>query len=275
MRTIKIVLIIVLILVTALFAVTGIREMRSNERFGPTLTCDSDLLEVSVTATDADLLAGVTAWDDQDGDLTDKIYIQGISKLVDTDTTRITYIVFDRHGNMASASRLLHYTDYESPRFYVTEPLQYMDGAAIALMDRIRIMDALEGDITHMVRVSALNSTAEPEIFNVDLQATNALGDTARITLPVVIYSGSSGRPEVRLREYLVYQEVGSSFVPERYIQEVTAKNEEFTPEDVEINGWVNTAVPGVYTVTYRCTGQLGVGIAVLTVVVEEGGSHE
>ena len=275
MRTIKIILLIVLVLATALFAVTGIRELRADDKYGPTITCGSDLLEVSVTAGEAELLAGVTAWDDQDGDLSDKIYIQGISKLVDTDTARITYIVFDRHGNLASASRLLHYTDYTSPRFYVTSPLQYPNGAPITLTDRILIVDALEGDITHMVRVSSLNSTMEPEIYTVNLQATNALGDTARITLPVVIYSGNSGRPVITLREYLVYLEAGSHFSPQHYLQDVTSRMDDVSVSDVEITGSVNTAVPGVYYVYYRCSDELGMGIAVLTVVVEEGGSHE
>ena len=269
MRTIKILLIIALVLVTALFAVTGIRELRSDDKYGPTIACDSDLLEVSVTAGDAELLAGVTAWDGQDGDLTDRIYIQGISKLVDTNTTRITYIVFDSHGNLASVSRMLRYTDYESPRFYITGALQYVSGSPITLLDRIRLVDALEGDITHMVRVSALNSTGEPEIFSVDLVATNALGDTARISLPVVIHSGGAGRPEVLLREYLVYQPVGSSFYPQQYLREVISRDDSLTAADVEITGTVDTSVPGTYHVYYRCSDELGMGIAVLTVVVE------
>lgn len=269
MRVIKILLLLALVLTTLLFGVTGIRVMMSDSDYGPSIACDTDLLEVSVTAEESQLLAGVTAWDAQDGDLTDQILIQGISKLVDSNTTKITYIVFDRHGNLASVSRNLRFVDYHAPRFSVTAPLQYVSGASMLLLDRLQVMDQLDGDITDKVRVSSMNSLGEPELYGVDLLVTNSLGDTARVTLPVVVTTGDASRPVVRLREYLVYLSVGSSFDPNWYLESVTSMGDAMTVADVVITGGVDTNTPGTYMVCYRCRDDFGTGLAVLTVIVE------
>lgn len=269
MRATKIILIVLLILVSLVFGFTTLRAHLSGEDVGPTIACDTDLLEVSVYADDAALLAGVTAADAQDGDLTEEILIQGISKLVDENTTRITYVVFDSDGNLASTSRNLRYTDYTQPRFAITQPLQYVAGSSVGLLDRLEVTDVIDGDITHLVRVSALNATDEAEIYTVDLQVTNSLGDTARITLPVIVTSGNASRPVVNLKTDLVHLNAGDRFSAQSYLQSVVSTNEEATTEDVTITGSVDTNTPGTYFVYYRCSDSFGTGIAVLTVVVE------
>lgn len=269
MRAVKIILILLLVLVTMVFCATEVRVYLSGSYIGPTIRCETELLEVSVRGDAQALLAGVTASDAQDGDLTEEILIQGISKLVDHNTTRITYIVFDSDGNMASASRDLRYTDYTQPRFAVTQPLRYVNGSAIPLLDRLQATDVLDGDITGLVRVSQLNPTDEAELYTVDLQVTNSLGDTARITLPVIVTYGDSSRPQVYLREYLVYLKTGDSFAARNYLESVISSDGSATLEDVMITGQVDTATPGTYMVFYRCRDGLGTGTAVLTVVVE------
>lgn len=269
MRATKIILILLLVLVTLVFSITSVRVRLSGKDSGPSIACDTDLLEVSVRADDAALLTGVTASDAQDGDLTGEILIQGISKLVDENTTKITYIVFDSDGNLASISRSLRYTDYTVPRFAITQPLRYVAGSSMALLDRLEVTDVVDGDITGMVRVSTLTATDEAEIYTVDLQVTNSLGDTARITLPVIVTSGNASRPVVYLTDYLVYLNVGDGFSARRYLKSVTSSDGQATLDDVTVSGFVDTTSPGTYLVYYRCSDSLGTGIAALTVVVE------
>ena len=45
----------------------------------PVITCSETTLTCSVNADEAELLSNVTAYDDVDGDITDKIIIEGIS----------------------------------------------------------------------------------------------------------------------------------------------------------------------------------------------------
>ena len=93
------------------------------DRVPPVILCDSPVVEVGIGASDADLLRGVTAVDDRDGDVTGDIMIKGVSQLITADTAKITYIAFDSSNNMSTASRTIHYTDYERPRFALSAPL--------------------------------------------------------------------------------------------------------------------------------------------------------
>ena len=135
MRTVKILLIIVLLAVSVLYGITTVSEKFTGAHVPPTLKCDTDTLEVSVHDDVNTYLTGVTASDQQDGDLTGNIYISGVSKLISAGTAKVTYLVFDSDHNMASLTRFLHYTDYRSPRFSIKEPLVYGQNESIALLD--------------------------------------------------------------------------------------------------------------------------------------------
>ena len=269
MKNTKIILITLFVLVAIVYGATAVSGHLSDADSGPTITCGTDVLEVSVNDSEESYLAGVTAFDDQDGDLTSAVMIQGLSKFIDEDTVKVTYIVFDSDGNLATASRQLHFTDYTSPRFSITQALRYVSGASVALLDRLQVTDCLDGDITSQVRVSSLSATDQAEVYSVDLQGTNSLGETARITLPILVTSGNAGRPVISLREYLVYLNTGDSFTARSYLQGVESTNNELTVSDVTISGLVDTTTPGTYLVYYRCSDSFGTGTAVLTVIVE------
>ena len=82
MRAIRWILCALLAVTTVLFAATGVMEALSHTDEGPTLEYNEEILEVSIHASEAELLAGITARDDQDGDLTDRIIVGGISRSV-------------------------------------------------------------------------------------------------------------------------------------------------------------------------------------------------
>lgn len=269
MRTLKILLIVLLVLVGTVFCLTSLSQNISGRTVGPVLECDSDTLDISVSDPPEALLAGVRATDRQDGDLTDRIQIQGVSKLISDDSAKVTYLVFDSDGNMDSLTRLIHYTDYSRPRFSVTEPLRYSANASIGLLDRLQVLDVIDGDITSNIRVSTLSATSDPEIYTVSLQVTNSMGDTARVTLPVILESGTSARPRVELKSYLVYLNKGDTFSSRDYFGSASASGNTLSVSDVEISGTVDTSTAGTYMVYYRCYDNVAVGTAVLTVVVE------
>ncbi len=271
MRILKVTLIMLLALVGVVFCLTTFSQNLSGTDVAPAIRCGSDILEVSVHDTEEALLAGVTATDRQDGDLTGKVLVQGVSKLLAGNTAKVTYLVFDSDGNMASCTRRIHYTDYAAPRFAITEPLHYSAGEAIELLDRLEVTDVIDGDITDSVRVSSLSATSDPEVYTVSLQVTNSMGDTARVTLPVLRESGTTARPQVTLTDYLVYRNVGDTFRASDYLDAVTTPDGSGELAAVEISGTVDTAVAGTYMVYYRYYHNTAVGTAVLTVVVEEG----
>lgn len=54
-----------------------------------------------MSASQEELLQGVTAWDNRDGDLTSEIMIDHISTLIGANTAKITYVVFDSSDRVA------------------------------------------------------------------------------------------------------------------------------------------------------------------------------
>lgn len=269
MKAIKILLIVTLAVVTCLFGWSTVGERLSGENVGPSISTDGTTLEVSVKDGEEALLAGVTASDAQDGDLTGRILVQGVSKLITADTAKVSYLVFDSDGNAASTTRFIRYTDYRQPRFSVKEPLIYTMNESITLLDRIAVTDVIDGDITESVRVSALSGTSDSEVYTVSLQVTNSMGDTARVTVPVILLEGTASRPTVTLSSYLVYLDQGASFSSASYLRSVTTPAGLGDTSKVEISGQVDTATPGTYMVYYRYPYNGTTGLAVLTVVVE------
>lgn len=268
MKRFKILLAVLLAAVAVLYGFSAVRASLSGENDGPAITCASETLEVSVSAGEEALLEGVTASDPQDGDLTNKVRVLGISKFTTPGEAKITYVVFDGHHNMATLTRQLRYTDYRGPRFSITEPLIYPQNAAIALLDRIQVTDDIDGDITHAVRVSPMRVTSDPEVYTVDVQVTNSMGDTAKITLPVICRESTLNRADVKLNSYLAYIDAGSSFDPNTYLTAVSTPEGYGFMRDVEITDLVDTNVPGTYMVFYLYRDEKYSGTSILTVVV-------
>lgn len=268
MKITKLILIILTAVLAVCCAVNALSDHFSGKNQGPTLECP-EVLELSVSDPESALLEGVTAKDRQDGDLSDRILIQGVSKFIETNTARVSYLVFDSDGNMATASATVRYTDYVSPRFAITAPLSYSTNESIALLDRIRVTDCIDGNITGNVRVSSPVATGDSEIYTVDLQVTNSMGDTVYLTLPLIRQNTTAATPVVYLSTYLVYLEEGSTFNAKDYLLSVTTAGGRGDKSQVEITGQVDVNTPGVYYVYYRYAHESLVGTAVLTVVVE------
>ena len=269
MRIMKIALIALLVVVSILFGVTTANRFLSGSHIPPTIHCPSEPLEISVSDEETVLLTGVTASDKQDGNLTDRVLIQGVSKLISNDTAKVSYIVFDRDGNAATASRMVRYTDYERPLFSVSKALVYTENQDIRLLDRVSAHDCIDGDITQSIRVSSMAATSDPEVQTVTVQVTNSMGDTTQQLLPLVVYSGTVVRPDIVLTNYLIYMKQGDSFEASRYLASVQTPIGPGNTGDVQITGNVDTSVPGTYFVYYRYPYSITVGLSVLTVVVK------
>ena len=269
MRTIKQILILALVALIAGHIATSIYKGSSDRKIGPTISVPQGVLDVSTSSTEADLLVGITAADEQDGDLTDRIIVASISKLISNNTAKVTYLVFDSDDNMAIQFRQIRYTDYRKPWFEVKEPLVYSTTEDISVLDRITAYEAAEKDIHKQIRVSTLAGTENSEIFNVTVQVTNSMGDTAWLTLPVLQLDHDPERPEIQLTEYLIYLEQGAEFDPQDYLKSVIVKGEAVTDATVQVAGTVDTGKADTYRVTYTYLNGSSVGTAILTVVVQ------
>ena len=266
MRTLKTILIICLVLVTAAFAAGQVYSRVVTDTVPPVITLDSDSITVSVEDGRDALLRGVTASDAKDGDLTGQIIVSGVSKLISNNTAKVSYMVFDKARNMASATRYVVYSDYHRPRFRLITPLVFSLGETVSITGRLQAQDAVDGDITSSIRVLSSDIISSTEgVYNLTLQVINSLGDTAQVTLPVTIRAEADGDSAVKLRRYLVYVGLGDNFEPRNYIESVSAGS----VSDVRIDSNVDTQSAGCYLVTYTVTSGGRSSSTLMTVVVE------
>lgn len=268
MRTIKLILILMLVLTTVIFGLDKGSRMLSGVDDGPSIICEEMLLEVSVDAEESVLLTGVTASDHQDGDLTNQILVAGVSKLLDENTAKVTYLVFDSDNNMARLERSIRYTDYRRPTIRLSEELRLASPNSGELLSRIRAIDVIDGDISESVRISALSNTDRSNVRRVTATVTNSMGDTAKVVLPVIIEETSNSRPVIGLSQHLIYMDAGVEFNPYYYISRVSVNDVTVNAQDVQVEGLPDTETPGTYYVTYTYSNGEETGLSILTVVI-------
>ena len=245
----------------------------------PKISFASDAIQVSVAASDAELMVGVTAWDDQDADVTASILVEGISGLSSDQLAVITYAAFDQAGNVAKAQRTLQFTDYYSPRFSLSAPLVFRSGSSFNLLNYIGAEDVIDGVLNDRVKatlVSTESALTEAGTHEVEFRVTNSMKDTAYLTVPVDVYPAGMYNATVSLSDYLVYVEQGSRFDYLDYLESFQKGAETIFLKDsssdvsVSCDSNVNTNVPGTYSVTYTVKSGSYAGYTRLIVVVEE-----
>ena len=93
MRKLQITLIALFLAVAIAFCAVFLHDRLTADHTAPRIVSDGVPLEVSVNATDAELCAGLTAADDRDGDLTDRIIVRRVSQLTGANSAQATYTV--------------------------------------------------------------------------------------------------------------------------------------------------------------------------------------
>lgn len=274
MRSLQIITISLFSVLAILFCAVFYRDRMVLDHVPPEIVCDGKPLEVSVSASDEELCAGLTATDDIDGDLTDRIIVRRVSKLVGSNVATAYYAVFDSASNYATFSRSIYYTDYCQPHFSLEQPLIFQVNSQVTLRDRLFANDVLDGDISAQIRVgvSSINTTETGE-YPIHVQVTNATGDTAAAKLMLVIANYTSRYPVITLSDYLVYLPQDSELPPlHDYITHVSEveNGAKVEAEAVTISGEVDTARCGSYPVSFSYTNASGLTYTVyLTVIIE------
>ncbi len=273
MRYLRLGVFLLFVVIAVAFAGVFISEKITEDKTIPVITIDDEMLDVSLKADDAELLQGVTAYDEKDKDITDKIIVESISKFIDKGVCRVTYAVCDGDNHVAKASRKIRYTEYTSPKFSMAESTCYSLYESINLLEAIRAWDCLDGNISGNLIITSENYSATVAgVYTLDVTATNKNGDVSTIALPLIIEDRSLDAPKIELTEYLVYVEPGAEKPDFRnYIVGATdAFEEELDKGSVRVETNLNTEKEGVYTVHYYVTDDRGTqGHTVLIAVVD------
>ncbi|MBO4835854.1 MAG: hypothetical protein J5483_07050 [Lachnospiraceae bacterium] len=303
MKKATIILIIFFGISVAVAAVSWfVRTGRKQQGEFPVITMANRVVEVSVGADDSAILEGIIANDAEDGDLTPKLIVEGMSRFISKGKRSATIAVVDSDDNVTEITREVIYTDYESPKFVLTSPLILPVGTS-KLDGVIRATDKIDGDITGKIRMKtdASDLGDREGSYSVTFTCANSLGDSSEIPLTITYDNkvADNTYPKIKLTSYLVYVKQGTPVYPWNYVDSLTAdkrtyqktieddiavlrvpgtessdRDDILEEEDFEIQyGGLDTNVPGVYEVFFTFTdSQNRTGRTCLVIVVEEAG---
>lgn len=271
MRYLQIFTVIIFIISVLFFGWTSTRYYSGLNTDNPTITNSVEQLEISVEDPPEALFQGLAAEDKTDGDLTDQIMVASVSHFLEPGTVNVKYVVFDKHNNSATLTRKVHYTDYQSPRFYLDKAPVYVVGNSFDLLEHIWAYDYIDGDISDRIRViSNMVNNYSAGSYPVILEVSNSYGDTSQLMLWVT-YLSKASTASVKLHQNIAYVEAGETFDPYRWIASVTDQNSlTLSTSNIEIQGNLDVDTPGFYQLVYNYNDGSRTGQSTLTVVVME-----
>lgn len=258
-------------------------DARDTDNEAPVISIDDEVISVSVSDPESCLLQGITVWDNRDGDITDSLIIESIYGITEDGCATVTFAAVDHSGNVTKTERVVHYTDYTSPVFTLSEPLVFEFGSYFDVLDCVGAYDIFDGDISRRIKPTMLSSgtsVAEEGNHEVQFRVTNSMGDTSQLVLPVEVYPVGAYNAQVVLTDYLVYLPAGTDFEATRYLLQLQTQGDIFDLREgisdsyeLNISGEVDTGTPGVYPVAYTVShwhnGIIYTGYTKLLVVVE------
>lgn len=245
-----------LVVAVVLFTFANVSEWMNEDETLPTITADSDTIDVPCAYTTDQLLAGVTASDAKDGDLTGQILVGNFTRFIDPGVCDLNYVVFDSSEHMATLTRRVHFTDYHSPRFALAEPLVFAESTTnnTEVRDLFSASDVLDGDLTDWITYVETNAAYNnPGDYTITMEVRNSFGDTVRYAFPIHIYERNTQDFTISLTDALVYVQQGGDFDPLEYIESVEDfSGNEYSPSLLRVTSTVDTGTPGIYEVHYE-----------------------
>lgn len=290
MRRIRMLIVGIFVISLVIFGAYKVKTKQLEDHTPPVITCDENVIVVKASANDQELLKGVTAEDNKDGDLTDSIRISARSHFIEKGKRTITYIVFDEANQAGMAQRTVIYSDYESPKIYLSEPLRYSmnQNSNVNPAQFMTASDCLDGDLTKQIRLTLSDEyysyvSGEKEIT---AQVTNSAGDVRVIPLQVMFVDQSDKDEGMKyypcLTDYIVYTKIDKTLQLSSYLKGMQRGNMEYsfeedsellpmTKKEVKIEHEINYSREGVYPVEYSYTTEEGIrAVTKMYVVVEE-----
>ncbi len=300
-KIVRVICITLCIITSLIFCGMTINSWRTTDNVKPVITMEESHIVISINDGEEAILRGITAIDEQDGDVTDRLLVETLGNFSQNNVREATIAAFDKAGNVTKVTRQVSYSDYTPPRVTLTGPLSVGLNRNQLLLSRIHVYDCLDGDISDSVLLTLEGSHSNTTqvlaggltgAYAMRLQFSNSAGDTINMPVTVEFFNTSeAGRPDLSLKEYILYVPVGTEIDPVDYLDSLTIYSRSYTwkayrgsfiPEDdrdyepipgnkIQIVNNMDSSTPGVYEILYSYTSEEGYkGSVRLIVVVEE-----
>lgn len=299
MRKIRIASIIIFILSAVFFGYFKLSYKKAVDTEGPSIHMEQDTIQIPVGAGEEEILAGVTANDKKDGDVSSSLMIEELTDFTERGKRLATIAAFDHDNNVTRETREIIYSDYEPPRFALSAPL-YFPVNTDSIMSSISASDGLDGDLTQNIKVSSdeqiwLNQEGD---YQVVYSVANSAKDQVQLPVTVTIYDPVEYQslPVISLNQYLVYINRGETIDPWSFVEEVSYRGRTYKPDvsstgkdilaeemsetddenasedrysreeerryltDIEIDNKLDSNTPGTYEIVYKVTADAEYG---------------
>lgn len=270
MKVLRLVVSLIFVLSTVLCGYFFVKQKIGTDSTVPVIKLEQEVLQVEINADKQSLLVGVTAYDEKDGDLTDKVIVESVSNFIEPGVCRVTYAVCDSNNHVATATRKVMYKGYTSPRFSLSEDLCYSLYERLNLASALTATDCIEGDISSNIVISSDDYTSSIEgVFNIQATVTNSKGDTSTINVPLIVEDSAPSAPEIELSDYLIYVEKNQKINFENFIVGAKSSDGDSLTDSVRVETNIDMSKEGTYTVHYYAADKNNIeGHTVLTVIV-------
>lgn len=257
MKLIKIGLISLLILLIS-YQVKTNKNTQENRGNVPLINSDVDEIQIPCQYKKEDLLQGLTAYDVEDGYITEKILIGGFSDFTERGVSSLEYAVYDKDGHIATLNRSVVFSDYTPPQITSSAPCVFTptDNPNNVPSLNLEGWDKLDGDISkHLLITNTDADFSKPGKYTASVYLKNSFGDEVYMDLPVHVLDYGQYGYRIELKEPLIYVDKDDSVNPEDYF--VAIRNEysgEIIPDEkytLEIDSDVDTSKDGIYEIHF------------------------
>ena len=245
---------LVFALVCAAFAAAGVFSVMTflrSDRTPPVIsvssqmTCDPEL-------TDAELLAGVVARDETDGDVSGSLVVESYTFDPQTGTGIVVYAARDGSNNVGKFTRTL-----EAPEGFAAE-----DGFAPPITETATEaeIDTLTVTVTERKAGVEEETETESETETETETETAAETETETETETEEMQETNPGAPKLTLTQHSVHLKKGDTFNPVAYVSAIEDDYDNIYNlwRDIQVTGEYDTTEEGTYTLHYYVVDSFG-----------------
>ncbi len=237
----------------SLMVLLGVLDASKKEP--PVLTCtEENTISVPTNASDKELLKFVSASDDKDGDISDRIVVERQMYFLEKGLTSVVFSVCDSDNNTAKLQRNIRFTDYASPQIRLHNDLIVPLKSTVTIKGLVTVNDKYDGDISNKIKIISPNyNNLVAGEYDINFKATNSFSDTCDVTIKAIVTDEDYSDADIKLSEYLIYTKKGEKVDFESYITNVVDharggyNKSQINVDDSEFNA----EKEGVYNIFY------------------------
>ena len=184
------------ILSVCIFAGYNIYQRFIIDKSAPMITMDEQSIHLNCGASDEEILFGVSAKDNKDGDVSDSLMIETKTNFIEPGRFNVSIVAYDKNGNISKATREVIYDDYESPTISGIEELRFPVSndsskvSASSILSRLQAQDKIEGNISNRMQLTYEENVLvnRPGDYKASVSVTNSFGDVTTVPITITIY---------------------------------------------------------------------------------------